>query len=50
MKVLYRFGDSCETINWRSWDRVEEVLDRTGVYAILAIVPDNRDGKPRVDR
>lgn len=50
LKLLYRFDDICPTMNWNKWDRIEAVLDETGIRGILAIVPDNRDPALQVDR
>ena len=44
-RYLVRFDDVCPTMNWRMWDRIEEVLTRERVLPILAIVPNNVDPK-----
>jgi predicted deacetylase len=47
-KYLIRFDDLCPTMDWRVWDRIEQILVDTSVSPILAVVPDNRDSKLRV--
>jgi predicted deacetylase len=42
-RYLVRFDDVCPTMNWETWDRIEEAIDRLGLRPILAVVPDNRD-------
>lgn len=49
-KYLLRFDDICPTMNWRVWAEIEAILWREGISPILAVVPDNRDPKLRVDR
>jgi hypothetical protein len=48
-KFLIRFDDICPTMNWDTWNRLEEVLDEARVKPIVAIVPDNRDNALVVD-
>jgi predicted deacetylase len=36
-------------MNWRMWDRVEDVLQDLKVHPILAVVPDNRDERLAID-
>ena len=48
-KYLVRFDDICPTMNWRVWNRVEELLVRYEIRPILAVVPDNQDPGLRVD-
>ena len=40
---LVRFDDICPTMDWASWEQVENVLVLEGVKPLLAVVPDNRD-------
>jgi len=42
-RYLVRFDDVCSTMDWESWDRVEQILVSEGISPILAVVPDNRD-------
>jgi len=46
---LVRFDDLTPTMNWRIWDRVEDVLQDLRVKPIMAVVPDNKDEKLAVD-
>jgi len=48
-KYLVRFDDICPTMNWRVWNRVEELLLRYEIQPILAVVPDNQDPALCVD-
>src|SRR5688572_204516 len=45
---LLRFDDVCPSMNWRAWDAIEGELVRLGIRPMVAIVPDNRDGKLKV--
>lgn len=45
MRYLVRFDDLCPTMNWAVWDRVERLLDDSGVQPILAVIPQNADPK-----
>jgi predicted deacetylase len=42
-RFLLRFDDICPTMRWSVWNEVENILTKTGVNPILAVVPDNRD-------
>jgi len=44
-QYLIRFDDICPTMNWSTWERVEEILLTADIKPILAVVPDNRDPK-----
>jgi hypothetical protein len=48
-KYLLRFDDICPTMNWKMWSEIEAALTEHGLKPILAVVPDNRDPKLRVD-
>src|SRR5256885_866914 len=41
-RYLVRFDDLCPTMNWDVWKSVEEVLFRTGIRPLLAVIPDNQ--------
>jgi predicted deacetylase len=43
-RLLLRFDDICPTMRWSIWNEVEDILIKTGVRPIMAVVPDNRDG------
>ena len=42
-KYLIRFDDICPTMKWSTWEKVEDILLRSNVKPILAVVPDNQD-------
>jgi predicted deacetylase len=48
-RYLVRLDDACHGMNRRRWRQVEDVLDRSGVKPIVAVVPDNRDPKLMAD-
>lgn len=53
-RYLLRFDDICATMNWTTWEQVEQILQRYQVRPILSVVPDNRDphlqvNPPRAD-
>ncbi len=48
-KYLIRFDDICSTMNWTIWDSIEKILIDANVSPIVAIVPENRDKKLKVD-
>ncbi len=43
MKYLIRLDDACETMNFKNWFRMEELLDKYNIKPIVAIVPNNKD-------
>jgi len=47
---LVRFDDICPTMNWESWDKIEEVLISLNIKPLLAVVPNNQDEKLKVYR
>ena len=48
-RYLLRFDDICPTMNWAVWERIEPALNTHGIKPIMAVVPDNQDGKLMVD-
>lgn len=48
-RYLLRFDDICPTMDWSTWNTVEEILVAQGVKPILAVVPDNQDPTLMVD-
>ena len=40
-----RLDDITADMNWEHFDRLREAFDRTGIYPLLGIVPDNHDPK-----
>jgi predicted deacetylase len=47
-RYIVRFDDICPTLNWDVWAGVEEVLLRTRIRPLLAVIPDNRDESLRI--
>jgi hypothetical protein len=47
-RYILRFDDICPTLNWDLWAGVEEVLLRTRIRPLLAVIPDNRDESLRI--
>lgn len=53
-KILIRFDDICPTMNWTQWEEAKNLMDETGVTALLGVVPDCKDPdlmieEPRAD-
>ena len=46
---LVRLDDACPTMPRNIWDRLERVLDASGVSPLVAVIPDNRDPKMLID-
>ena len=42
-KILLRFDDLNECMNWGIWDKIENILDQNSIKPIVAIVPENKD-------
>jgi glycosyltransferase involved in cell wall biosynthesis/predicted deacetylase len=42
-RYLLRFDDLCPTMDWSTWNTLEELLVAQGVKPILAVIPDNQD-------
>ena len=45
---IVRFDDVCPTMDWESWNTVEQVLVTNAIKPIMAVVPDNKDEKLQV--
>jgi len=43
MKILIRFDDIAENMNWRLMDKSEQLFDRYNIKPILGIIPNNQD-------
>jgi predicted deacetylase len=41
--LILRFDDLCPTVNWQSWNRIEDLLVEFDIKPILSVIPDNRD-------
>ena len=46
---LLRFDDICPTLNWRVWNKVEQLLIEYEIKPLLAVIPDNQDPELRID-
>lgn len=42
-RYLVRLDDACPTMHHDRWEQVEKVLDRHGIYPLVAVIPDNQD-------
>ena len=47
--ILLRFDDICETMNWEQWNKAKDLLDKTGVKALLGVIPDCQDPDLLID-
>lgn len=53
-KILLRFDDICQTMDWEQWNKAKELMDKEGVVALLGVIPDCKDpelmiNEPRED-
>jgi predicted deacetylase len=48
-QFLVRFDDICPSMNWKTWEQVEKMLEAHGVRPLLAVVPENQDPSLDVD-
>ena len=48
-KIILRFDDICETMNWEQWYKAKQLLDNTGVKALLGIIPECKDKDLSID-
>ena len=49
MRIAIRLDDITADMNWTSFLRFKDLMDRYGVKPLLGIVPDNKDAKLSVD-
>mgnify|MGYP001246517587 CR=1 FL=1 len=49
-KYLIRFDDICPTMDWDTWDVIENEISKLNIKPIVAIVPDNKDRALIVDK
>ena len=47
---LVRFDDICPTMNWSTWLKIDELLEKLGIKPIIAVIPNNRDQKFYIER
>ena len=43
MKILIRFDDIAENMNWRFMDKSEQLFDKYNIKPILGVIPNNQD-------
>ena len=43
MKILIRFDDIAENMNWRLMDKCEQLLDKYNIKPIIGVIPNNKD-------
>jgi len=48
-KYLIRLDDACPTMNREKWNRAFDLVDRYNINPIVAVIPDNHDGKMIID-
>jgi predicted deacetylase len=44
-KYILRFDDICPTMNWKIWDKIEEILNEHKIKPVMAVIPDVKDEK-----
>jgi predicted deacetylase len=42
-KFLLRFDDLCPTIDWKVWQKLEDIMIEEEIRPILSVIPDNQD-------
>jgi predicted deacetylase len=42
-KFLLRFDDMCPTMNWKVWQKLEDIMLEEEIRPILSVIPDNQD-------
>ena len=48
VKYIIRMDDACPVMDYKKWDRLENILDKHGVRPLIAVIPKNED--PRLIR
>ena len=43
MKILLRFDDIAENMNWRLMDKCEELFDIYNIKPVMGVIPNNQD-------
>ena len=43
MKILIRFDDIAENMNWRLMDKCEQLLDKYNIKPVVGVIPNNKD-------
>ena len=42
-KILIRFDDIAENMNWKMFDKVEILLNEKNIKPVLGVIPNNKD-------
>lgn len=48
-KYMIRLDDACPTMDTVKWQRIEDMLDATGVRPMVGVIPHNEDAKQQVE-
>ena len=43
MKILIRFDDIAENMNWHLMSRCEKLFDELDIKPVMGVIPDNKD-------
>ena len=43
MKILLRFDDIAENMNWHLMDKFEELFDKYNIKPLMGVIPNNKD-------
>ena len=43
MKILLRFDDIAENMNWHLMDRCEKLFDKYNIKPVMGVIPNNQD-------
>ena len=43
MKILLRFDDIAENMNWHMMDKFENLLDKYDIKPVMGVIPYNQD-------
>ncbi len=49
IQILLRFDDICPTMNWEQWNKAKQLMDKTGVTALLGVIPECKDPDLMID-
>ena len=46
MKILIRFDDIAENMNWYLMEKCEKLFDELKIKPVMGVIPDNKDACP----
>lgn len=49
-QYLIRLDDACPTMDITKWDRIEDILDKYGIKAMVGVIPHNQDPKQKIEK